>query len=949
MEIASACAIGLENESSGFTPVRRKLSTINTRHAQSELEVEWTATRCNRLLRALTSRVAVLRKDLSRYQSNKTSRSHTSDDSVPKAQPKHTVQVGDTSWTKAGKRIKRTYSARVGGKAGGKAGGRTISGMSRPISTKDVAGLIPGEVSVPTPLLNRARGDFPVSDLPIAALVQEESLRQAENRSKKRPRTKDGEVHFQLSQMMRQLKRNTSPSRYSIYEGIYSGLETLLKATKPDKPKQQKRGSRSLLSMCLEAVPRYISKQELLLETQLEETGKRSAINSRDVSTEIYDDLEAFGSFGRGWKHLSTIVRSHGLQVISDAIQAELLDVEFCGILVTLCTYLEAGKEAEILISSLLSLQQIPAPKNLFTRFGDNDQSRPLSILWNFVEKQQCFSYQYRAISTMIVTGHLPLQWVATKEFAPIWTRAIHRLSSDATETNTFLFMDTLLSVLAGMRNTEYYETNNFKRQESFLFEATKQTFSSILTTLVSIIILSKETATQTHQNSDLMVSNHKDISNLLQSSLVNWKFSHTTDSHGALLLLASLVTENQDIQYQFANLDLLLNHFGQAKRATHELILKDDLVAFVCSVARCCGRGAFTSGFSYLAYLHLILENLANVGELEEGTVLHRIIVDSAFAFAEQSPDRKHFEYAASVEAKFHLVKTELSENPTPASRDRQARAGYRWEEGISEWVTATPAATNSCGTIEASVLASPGETEYDTPLKPMRRKFNRAGVISQTISRIISSPLSTDNHDLYGHIGGDTPEYKTADPEETYNESLTDSSPRSIPTRLDYHEDSADETDNEGSADETDSFDEIRNKPASTRSSGSESEIFTSPGQSEHIYLGRSCPASVSSPISHSGSNSRGGRHYIDRAPRLSRRVLRHNLQWQLFEESEDELSFQSVSSSQGEQALPDITNIPIPNRLREGKSYTIKRQKPSMNLDISLLGESEDELCI
>src|ERR1700710_2483484 len=106
--------------------------------------------------------------------------------------------------------------------------------------------------------------------------------------------------------------------------------------------------------------------------------------------------------------------------------------MEFCRILVALCIHMGASKEGETLLSSLLSVQNLPAPKSVFTRLGDDEQSRPLSMLWDFVKQQHCFSFQYKVLSSMISNGILPLSWVATKEFGPIWTRGIQALSSDS-------------------------------------------------------------------------------------------------------------------------------------------------------------------------------------------------------------------------------------------------------------------------------------------------------------------------------------------------------------------------------------------------------------------------------------------------------------------------------------------------------------------------------------
>src|SRR4051794_15799997 len=116
MDTAPVGAIGTDYGFAGFTPVRRRVSTINTRQYQADTEVEWTATRCNRLLRALTSRVAVLKKELSRYQLATAVGDQPLGEKVIICRKRSTLGVGDTEWTQARKRVKRTYSGRGGGR-----------------------------------------------------------------------------------------------------------------------------------------------------------------------------------------------------------------------------------------------------------------------------------------------------------------------------------------------------------------------------------------------------------------------------------------------------------------------------------------------------------------------------------------------------------------------------------------------------------------------------------------------------------------------------------------------------------------------------------------------------------------------------------------------------------------------------------------------------------------
>lgn len=117
-----------------------------------------------------------------------------------------------------------------------------------------------------------------------------------------------------------------------------------------------------------------------------------------------------------------------------------------------------------------------------------------------------------------------------------------------------------------------------------------------------------------------------------------------------------------------------------------------------------------------------------------------------------------------------------------------------------------------------------------------------------------------------------------------------------------------------------------------------------FTNSDQGESFLDEFFTSNNESSVLSCSRSSSSGRRQYVDRVPRLSRRILRHSQQWKLFEESDDELSFYSTSSSQGRGILRDITKTKILN-----KQPARKRQTPPRTLDSPPLDDSEDELCV
>ncbi|KAH9222909.1 hypothetical protein DL95DRAFT_146053 [Leptodontidium sp. 2 PMI_412] len=934
-----------------FTPVRRRESTINTRLLNADQEQEWTAARCHRLLRALTSRVAILKKDLSRFQSTG-KEAFGNGRAVAHRDP----SVVDAEWTKTKKRIRQTYSGR-GGRGGN--GLEATKGRSRPaVPKKGRTSLLPGEVTVPTPILARARGEnhlpppplWPTIDEPQAEILQRN----------KRPRTRymanDGEGQFQPSETLRDLRQKVTAARYTTYEGIYNGLEALLRTTTKDgsEEKTKPKGPRSLLSMVLDAVPRYITQQEGLLEAHMEETGGKTALNQRDISTEIYDELESFGSSRHGWKRLKVIVRSHGIQVLSDAIHLGIFDDGFCGVLIALCINSFAIEEAQCLLSALLSSKQYPSPKTLY-----DTPTCPLLMLRNFTEFTSRRSFQFRELSSILSNGLLPIEWLATKEFAPVWTKAIQHLTPGMIDEDAITFLDNALSLLSSAKPGRSTSTN------SAVSEAVKNTFSSLLTTLSSIVRLSKESQ-QEDTESIGNPARYGHIIAILEGCLVQ---SGTSDSQ-ILLLLSNLIVRDQypNLTDQDDSLiDLLLARLQQKGPSSGVSSAYTQAVNFICQVARCCGRGSTSPGFEHLEQMHLLMEVLAS--ENDGSSFIQGLIVDSAFAFAQKVPGRRHIDYAASVDAKFCArridVDTSLHESSEEGFDDDMS--GFRWEEGIGEWVTATPAAVAKSKIIAPKAFAD--DSECDTPYRPPP-KLRRLESQPAPVVHVCSSPFSSPNFD--DSVGVYSLPMAPSGLEHEVIEFASEDEADSILEGTGPVE-SDDELGSESSQDlvESGSEDDISKMEVSSVedslvSYGSSTSLGSlishglpmidrAPRVNRKLLRNSqdwqmfedSFVSNASSVVSNDSSESTGRREFVDRVPRLGRRALRSSQAWQLFDDSDDELSILS-GLSHSDRALKDVTST--------GKSNTRRprQAKPAMppktrSMKAVPLSDSEDELCI
>ncbi|PVH86808.1 hypothetical protein DL98DRAFT_285628 [Cadophora sp. DSE1049] len=935
-----------------FAPVRRRDSTINTRLLNADQEQEWTAARCHRLLRALTSRVAILKKDILRFQT--TSKEAIGNGRVMVPQD---PRADDAEWAKTKKRIRQTYSGR-GGRSGSSSEA-TKRGIRGAAPKKERSSILPGEVAIPTPILARARGDeIPSPPAPWSTLDEPHA---EVLRGNKRPRTRyaanDGEGQFQPSETLRDLRQKIPVSRYTTYEGIYTGLEALLRATTKDgsEEKTKAKGARSLLSMALHAVPRYITEQEGLLEAHMEATGSKTALDQRDISTEIYDELESFGSSRHGWKRLKVIVRSHGIQVISDAIHLGLFDDGFCGVLIALCINTFAIEEAQSILSALLSSRQYPSPRTLY-----DTPSRSLTMLSNFTDFTSRASFQFRELSSIMSSGLLPFEWLATKEFGPVWTKVMQRLSPGLIDDDAVAFLDNALSLLSSA------ETSPSTAVSKAVAEAVNNTFSSLLTTLSSIVILSKEARRKDDLESVHQSTQYEHIIAILGGCLVKSGTSHMQ----ILLLLSNLIIRDDIVKQEGPEcslVDLLLarlRHKGNSAASQSYV----QAVNFICQVARCCGRASSSPGLAHLEQMHLRMDAAAS--EKDGSSLVQGLIVDSAFAFAQRVPDRQHIDYAATVDERYSArrLDVEISLHETTYEVCDEDMSGFRWEEGIGEWVTATPAAVVKTKVVAAKAFV--GDSECDTPYRPPQ-KLRKLESQAAAVVHITSSPFSSPNFDDSVRVHslneslrgseGDLIDIASEDDEYTHEE-------KTVSTNSD------DELDLDGSLDNTDSEDgddfskmDVSFPGDSIVSHGSTTSL-ASMASPERPLIDRvprlnrrllrnsqdwqvfedSFVSTASSAGSNEGSESTGHREFIDRAPRLGRRALRSSQAWQLFEDSDDELSILSVSSH-SDQALKNVTSTWKSNsrRLRQVKP-SIPPKTRSMKTTFPL-SDSEDELCI
>ena len=135
---------------------------------------------------------------------------------------------------------------------------------------------------------------------------------------------------------------------------------------------------------------------------------------------------------------------------------------------------------------------------------------------------------------------------------------------------------------------------------------------------------------------------------------------------------------------------------------ALASLPLSQELVcssgSFLCKVARCCDEANPGDGFRVVQIMVQDLLSIAMSETHEKSTrrFCSGMAQATAFAFSEDTGQARHLDWALDIEG---TIARTMDDSPkvvldkTPARAFTRDNSGYKWEEGICEWIAKTPA----------------------------------------------------------------------------------------------------------------------------------------------------------------------------------------------------------------------------------------------------------------
>jgi hypothetical protein len=673
----------------------------------------WSTSRCNRLLRPLSSKLGKLRKELERPRTTsapesrnvssafaiKGSPQKTTNFTRPANKPRGFGKAQDPDWRPGAKPAGGVKKTTYGGRGRGRPAAvtQTQRGTSGMVNASR-----PGEIAF-TPLVSRMGGQLLSSpQVPISPL-----RKFAKNR---------GPLLAPMN------ATHTADDLRKLIQGLSEAYANLLQSTATSHEARWK-GTRSLMSACLRKLPAYIELEEHF--AKLDKLEEEAEEEDRDVANEIYEHLEAQfeQEQGLGWRPFKQVVRAHGTTLICDAITDEVIGLENALMLVTHCLNASAWDEAERLLLAYASLlESLSMPINTRASLFDEQRSPFMSAVKAFVDQTGRHRLLFELLEHMVALELLPLEWLATDSMRPVWDRMVRTISENdhRTLSSATRFFETVTLVSMGLPDDRLLEdeiTGSVSRRfvpssREELRQALATTFSSLLTVMCSIALVNssrddpagREAARRVTSVLDTVViaiSNREDIQDELILLNADADDVQVMAQRGLWVAFASCLVHLEGSNDESATISLhtstsinLINWIASkysSKNINFASILAS-LPTLVSSIARGTGRIWKDDGFDQLQRLVTALMATSGCRLPHRLWTLKRLALESAMEFAHGTGDAEHMAYAHNIEKEMQ-TQGRLVIMHSPQKNDSPTTSGgFRWEEGIGEWVTCTP-----------------------------------------------------------------------------------------------------------------------------------------------------------------------------------------------------------------------------------------------------------------
>jgi hypothetical protein len=678
------------------TPSRRKAQSQTPRKARltSQENIPWTAARCNRLLRTIASRIHILRRlsenDFAehalRTPKAKRKREGTVDPVEKLGSKLAALQTpgrgDDPEWfpTTVKKNVAKTY----GGK--GKAG----KGKAETVSDNSKSG-----VGFNTPYIKKIlRSEAAVS-----------------------PADDAYSTSTRINQVMGTTRQDSiQPTTHSerALKTLLDSFGTLLAQTDP-KTHVPRRGVSSLASMCMRRVPVYIDFEQNWAE-------EKEGDYAYDATEAVYNLLQDIGT-GGSWPGLREVVRSHAVRMIADAMIDRMWPLKSLDLLMAICAKHHATIEAQHLLRAWLVSSK-----------GKIDGGLSKFVSWCIDLDFQGF--MLRTLRDLLSRGELEHLDLVQEDL--LWM-----------EVPTCFFRKSCQQAIIDF--VQLFATTS-SRQPAEIDQRSKASMEIIRASMTIITMKIIATELDQNDNEELRESAADQVHRMAAMALENLPSDSKFDTGAtsqvldpilasslmlyALMSTAGSVEQDRSISALVATIATNENQAIRQSGSKRHNTTHNVRSRHICSVAKHLELVNKVPASSIMSRtLYGLLRLAGTYDDANTTTFLANLTIDAASVWADEWSD--NMSYALVDEISKQALEI------TRSADDDSIRRGMsvRWEEGIGEWVTATPHPeashqqdTESCSIsspdsgIGMSESKTPSKEEEEPQFLPMLTSVNKA-----------------------------------------------------------------------------------------------------------------------------------------------------------------------------------------------------------------------------
>lgn len=470
---------------------------------------------------------------------------------------------------------------------------------------------------------------------------------------------------------MRSLSATSPEGHFRIYAAILEWLGNLLQVT---EVKEREPHPKSLLAMCLRKVPACVEDIEAWETENSDNRAAHSISSTSDISLDMYGQLEAMGGYtGVGWRPIKQTMRAHAISHLRKGVSESLFQPTYVALLVRLCNHFGCVSEAACLATATRGT--LPPPLNRHSCFDDNHQLEPLHTLLKKLDDADDTARRlvFDSLSTLLKQKRLPPSWLSSKALSTVLALALESVSSvNGGGAAVVDFLSTVTETLCLSNSDKSWATHVDWRQQTLISVVAGLTVAALNdnsgpngTSKARANIWRRIYYVLDSTINRIRQQRHARKSELLVPVLA--RYLAVVDSQGTEESLG------QQAEHELEELLAATLSGNQSQRQLRKAML------LICSITQGRSQAHGLLGHEYLSGICDKLDGLALPVWFQHG-----LRTDGSFLLAQKTKDLRDLAFAER-QAQTGTMTSETKRVSTIFS-------GWRWEEGISEWILPSP-----------------------------------------------------------------------------------------------------------------------------------------------------------------------------------------------------------------------------------------------------------------